>query len=244
MTTMARRRPGPDGASRRRLALVSFAAVGALGACYVALTALVWGTTGRNDLDRAAFRVVGKAEVNSLVGGRSALRSHVRPADIVELGSSKVVIPLACALALVALVWRDRVGAVVAVAGPGATGVLTEYVAKPLINMSDRTGVRAFPSGHAGATAAVALAILVVVWRRWGPLWALIAAPFVVVPTLLADAALLSLGYHAPTDVLGGALLAAVIVLGLTATLSLYAGPGSQILRPRPRAPSDESIIR
>jgi len=223
---------------------LSFATVGTLGACYLALTAMVWGTTGRNGLDRVASRVVVKAEMNELVGTRSALRSHLRPEDIVHLGSSKVIIPIACALALVALVWRDRIGAVVAVTGPGLTGVLTEYVAKPLVSRSSPIGFRAFPSGHAGATAAVALAILVVIWRRWGPLWTVAVAPFVVVPTLLADVALLSLEYHSPTDVLGGAVLAGVVVLGLTTSLSLYAGPGSALIHPAPPPPSDASILR
>ena len=160
----------------------------------------------------------------------SPLRSRLQPEQVVHLGSRDVVFPVALALALLAVVWRDRVGAVVAIAGPALTGAATEYVIKPLVNLPTPVGARSFPSGHAGGVAAVALVAVILVYRRWGWPAAVVAAPPALVPVVLVAAALLRLGYHYPTDVCGGVLLASTVVLGLTTTLSAYRGPGHALL--------------
>jgi len=224
--------------------VASCVTVAVLTGAFIALAAQVWETNGVVGLDRTALRLRHSGAVDRLVGSLR-LRSLVRPDEVVRLGSSTFIIPVAVAIALVALAWRDRIGAVVAVVGPGATFVVTEYLAKPVINMPNPVGARAFPSGHSGGTAAVALVAVIVVYRRWGGVAALVAAPVVAVPVLLVDIALLDLDYHYPTDVLGGVLLAALIVFGLTAVLSLYRGPGDHVLRPpEPSVQFDPSIRR
>jgi membrane-associated phospholipid phosphatase len=216
---------------RRWLILVSVLAVGALCAFFAVLTAMVWHAPGLVDLDLAAQRWRSSEEVDALLadGGALGFRSGLRPQQVVDLGSRRFVIPAAFLLALLALVGRDRIAALVAVGGPGLTGGLTQYLLKPVVNVPD--GPRAFPSGHAGGITAVALVAVVLVYRRWGWLPALLVAPLAAAPALLVGAAVLRLNFHYPTDVLGGSLLAATIVLGLTAVLTLYRGPGDQLLR-------------
>lgn len=219
-----------EGSSRRRLLLLSVTTVGALAAAFVALAAHVWETRGIVDLDRAAHRLRRSNRVDALLADGAALGfdSGLQPRDVVHLGSRTVVIPAAFVLALLALACRDRIGALVAVAGPGLTGALTEYLLKPLVNGPE--GPRAFPSGHTGGATSIALVVIVLVYRRWGWPPTVVVAPLMAVPVFFVGAALLRLDFHYPTDVLGGALLAGTVVLGLTAGLSLYRGPGSRLL--------------
>jgi membrane-associated phospholipid phosphatase len=74
----------------------------------------------------------------------------------------------------------------------------------------------AYPSGHATAAMALALSAVLVAGRRWRPLVAGLGALFAVAVSF----SLLSLGWHYPSDVLGGYLVAAawtgVVVAGLS----------------------------
>ncbi len=140
-----------------------------------------------------------------------------------RLGGRTPVVMMAAALSLVALAWRDRVGAVLAIVAPGLTGALTEYVLKPLVNTPSLVGERAFPSGHAGGIVAVSVVAVVIVYRRWGAVAGLVLTPLTIVPVIVVSHALLRLKFHYPTDVVGGALLALVILLGTMAVLPLLA---------------------
>jgi membrane-associated phospholipid phosphatase len=75
----------------------------------------------------------------------------------------------------------------------------------------------AFPSGHATATMSVALAAVLVAPRPWRPLAAICGAGF----TLCVSISLLGDGWHYPSDVLGGFLVAGMasilVVAGLRA---------------------------
>lgn len=224
--------PG-SGRSRRAPLVASLLVVAALGGAFVALMVDVWETNALVGLDHVAQDVRRSDPADALLGDGAPLGfSGERPAnEIVQLGDAKVVIPAAFLLALCALVLRDRIGALVAVGGPGVTGFLTEYVLKPLVNVPAPAGSRAFPSGHGGGIAGIALVVVVLVYRRWGWLPALLVAPFAAVPVLWVGSALLRLDFHYPTDVLGGGLLAATVIAAMTATLSLYTGPGHRLLR-------------
>lgn len=226
----------PDGAPHWRLLLLSVVAVGALAGSFVALAAVVWETRGIVELDRLAQRLRRSGPMDGLLadGAPLGFSSLLRPEEVVNLGSKMFVVPAAFVLALLALILRDRIGALVAVAGPGVTGALTEYFLKPLINAPE--GPRAFPSGHAGGVTAIALVVVVLAYRRWGWPLAAVVTPLAAVLVLLVGAALLRLDRHFPTDVLGGGVLAASVVLGLIAALSLYSGPGSRLLAPTTRS--------
>lgn len=219
-----------DGSHPHRLVVLS-APIAVLATGFVALAAMVWETNGLVALDRAANQLLGRA-VDAVFASPSSPGSisPLRADDVVHLGSRTTVIVAAFALGLLALAWGDRVAALVAVAGPGLTGALTEYVIKPLVNVPSPVGARTFPSGHAGGAAAIALVVVVLVQRRWGRWPCLAAAVLAAVFASAVAAALLHLRFHYPTDIVGGALLAAVVVLGLTACLSRYTGPGHRLL--------------
>jgi membrane-associated phospholipid phosphatase len=80
-----------------------------------------------------------------------------------------------------------------------------------------------FPSGHA-VRAVVITALLAAVWRRAG--WPALAWALVALPALVVGAA------HTPSDVLGGALLAFLAVLGARIRLQTQA-PGKAGAAPR-----------
>ena len=52
-----------------------------------------------------------------------------------------------------------------------------EYIAKPLINAPIRYGGRTFPSGHTAGVAALGVTAIVIVYRRWGGMAALLLSP-------------------------------------------------------------------
>ena len=73
----------------------------------------------------------------------------------------------------------------------------------------------AFPSGHATASMALAIALLVVLPRRLRPAGALVGAGF----TIGVSFSIVALGWHFPSDVVGGYLLATGWALVLLAAL-------------------------
>lgn len=143
---------------------------------------------------------------------------------VVRLGDPLPVVVLAAALAVVAVLLGRRRLALLAIVGPGLTGVATTLV-KPAVGRVLK-GDFAYPSGHAGAATALGivaalLLISVVPMRR---LWQLV----VVGVGTLATGGLMSLGltlrdWHYPTDTVGGYCLAIVIVLGLALLLDRFA---------------------
>jgi membrane-associated phospholipid phosphatase len=76
----------------------------------------------------------------------------------------------------------------------------------------------AFPSGHATATMSVALAAILVAPRRWRPLATICGTAF----TLCVSISLLGDGWHYPSDVLGGFLVAGPASLLVLAGLHTY----------------------
>lgn len=107
---------------------------------------------------------------------------------------------------------RMRVAIAVAVVLLGAA-VTTDYVLKPALAASryaPELGFRqvpsgSFPSGHATASMALALCAILVAPARLRPYVAALGAAFAIAVSF----AFLSLGWHYPSDVLGGYLVAA-----------------------------------
>jgi undecaprenyl-diphosphatase len=127
----------------------------------------------------------------------------------------------AAALLALAFWWRDMISAVLAVAGPLGSFVLTEYVAKPIINEPAAAGARMYPSGHTAGVAAVAVTALVLLYRKRGWVAAALFSPIAVGSIVLVGLAVLRRSFHYPTDVVGGAALAVTAVAGFTVVLSL-----------------------
>jgi len=134
---------------------------------------------------------------------------------VVSLASPAVGVVAALALASVAWARRDRLGAVLCLA-PVLAVVITELVAKPLVDRRLGPGL-AFPSGHATTAAAVVALVVLLAHRHRG--WmgvARVAGPAVAFLAVVA-AALVRLGYHYPTDVVGGIAVGIATVLAVNA---------------------------
>jgi membrane-associated phospholipid phosphatase len=76
---------------------------------------------------------------------------------------------------------------------------------------------QAFPSGHATAAMSIALALVIVAPRAWRPVAAAIGAVF----TLAVSFSIVTLGWHYPSDVIGGYLVALIWCLTLIAATRL-----------------------
>ena len=143
---------------------------------------------------------------------------------IQQLGNPRTVIMLAVVLAVVALILGRRRLAVLAVLGPGLTGLSTTLL-KPVF---DRTfeGDLAYPSGHtAGLTAlAIVAALLLVSVLRTGVVGTtLVVAVGAVGAGLAMAVSLTAREEHYPTDTLGGFGTAVAVVIAAALVLDRVA---------------------
>jgi undecaprenyl-diphosphatase len=135
---------------------------------------------------------------------------------IIRLGNPVPIFAMAVLLASVSLVTRRPRLAILAFAGPGATGIATT-VLQPLVGRT-LEGVFSLPSGHTGvATAISTVAALVVIGsvRTRVVTVAAVAAAAVFAVATVMGIALIANGLHYPTDVIAGFCTALAIVLGL-----------------------------
>ncbi|TCK26450.1 phosphatase PAP2 family protein [Pseudonocardia endophytica] len=136
---------------------------------------------------------------------------------IVELGSPQFVVLWAVLLAGAALLLHRPRHAVLAIVGPGVTGVATT-VLKPLVGRSigDSAGY-AYPSGHTGGATSIALAVALLVIGL-APTGRAVAVTVVASAALLAGGVvgtgMITIGAHYPTDTVGGFCFAVAIGLG------------------------------
>lgn len=136
---------------------------------------------------------------------------------VVQFGSPVSVVFWAVVLAGLALLLRRRRHAVLAVVGPGLTGIVTTLF-KPLVGRTiGDDPAFAYPSGHTGGATSTALVIALLLvglatTRR------AVAIAVVASAALLAGGAvgtgMVTLGSHYPTDTVGGFCLAVAIGLG------------------------------
>jgi membrane-associated phospholipid phosphatase len=172
-------------------------------------------------VDRAASRVVesGRFSQSAARGDHAAASARAELRDI-----ARYQLPVAAgaaSLVLAFLAWRrrDPKGAGLCLVAPTLAVVLVEVVVKPLVGRHHGAGL-AYPSGHATGAAAVA-ALGLVLGHRWGG-W---RAAFSIAPLALALPAamgllVLWLGWHYPTDVVGGTAMGFGTVLAVAAALA------------------------
>ncbi len=220
--------PPPPRAVPLRLR-VPVAVVVAIGLVGLLLSALRYRGTGvPGAIDRAA-----RSGLSGLDGGGPLER-------VVSLGHPWVVVLSATVLGVVCLLLGHRRLAVVAIAGPGLTGVATTGL-KPVI---DRTidGSLALPSGHTGGVtslAVVAALLLITVAGSWGLPVLVPAALGVAVAGGLMGVALVAGDVHYATDTVAG-FCTAVAVVGTVALVvdRIADRVGTRPVDPPPRAVS------
>ncbi|MBV9285720.1 MAG: phosphatase PAP2 family protein, partial [Acidimicrobiia bacterium] len=106
---------------------------------------------------------------------------------------------------VVVAVWalrRDALAAVVCMAGPTLAGVFS-VVAKHGVGRLHGSSL-SYPSGHETLAAALGAAVVFAAWRLGGRRAGAVAAVVAVPYAALVGTALVRLGWHYPTDVIGG----------------------------------------
>ena len=191
--------PGP---LRRPLALlVSVAAI-----AFAVLAARYAGTSTASQVDTRVDAVV-----DPLGDAHHWIVRHTA-----AIGSPPSVVALAFTLSATCLLLGRRRLAVLAVVGPGLTGVCTTLL-KPALGRTIGDGGFAFPSGHTGGATSLGLVVALLAISllrpgRGGAL-ALLAAGALVVGGGVG-AAMVASNAHYPTDTLGGFCAAVVMVCG------------------------------
>lgn len=207
-------RPTPDdpsllGPLRRPAPLIVAAAV-------AVFAVLAWAYRG----DAAAGRIDRDADaVVDALGHRSGSLL----ADAVTFGSPPTVVLFALLLAGLALYLRRRRLAVLAVVGPGLTGIATT-VLKPVVGRTIGTATAdgyAFPSGHTGGAVSIGLVVALLLVgllpvTRTGPAVATLTATALLAGGTVGTG-MVRLGAHYATDTVGG--FCAAVALGLGAAL-------------------------
>jgi len=204
--------------SRHPLVLLMLAVVSACGALVVWFAA--FHVAGLRTLDAVAmqtFTGVARAPLEP------SIRGVARFADPEWFAAGGALLT---AVALLRRRWLMAAVAPAILLGANATTqLLKPALADP--RMLDVHGVQtiyhgSWPSGHATASMSIALCLVLVVGPRLRPLAAVIGAGYAIA----VGYALVALGYHLPSDVLGGYLVAATFTLlgaALLATLEARA---------------------
>ena len=197
----------PDGARW------SASAVAVLAATVVAVLAVRYAgdhTAGRVDghLDRA---------VDALPAAWDGVVQAVT-----VLGSPPVVTVAAGLLAVVCLVTGAPRAAVLAVGGPGLTGLITTF-GKPVVDRTiGHNDAFAFPSGHTGGATSLILVCALLLAAAFGLRargTAVFAAASAVVVGGAVGMGMVAGGSHYPTDVVGGFCTAVASVLAVALVL-------------------------
>lgn len=169
-----------------------------------------------------AWRYAGEAQAGRVDSSADAAVEALPGvlARLTGFGSPPSVVLWALLLAGAALLLRRRRLAVLAIVGPGLTGVATT-VLKPLIGRTiggEGTAGFAYPSGHTGGAVSIGLlvALLLVALlpvARAGPAVATLAAVALLAGGTVG-AGMVRIGAHYATDTIGGFCIAVAIGLG------------------------------
>jgi membrane-associated phospholipid phosphatase len=154
------------------------------------------------------------------------------PDVVIRLGNPASVVVLAVLLAALALALGHRRLAVLAIVGPGLTGVATTTL-KPVIGRTIEGGF-AFPSGHTGGATAlgvVAALLLIAVLRTATGISALLLSAGALVSGGAMALVLVGNRIHYPTDTVGGFCVAVAVVLTSALLIERWPSMGRAIRR-------------
>jgi membrane-associated phospholipid phosphatase len=189
----------------------ALAAVAAFSALGVLLAYALWVRTRTGQrLDQAAFN-----------GGAISRRAHDASGVLlstISIGSLALAIAVLAALALLR---QRRTLAIVAIAGVGGAVLTTEVLKlvifeRPPLYPSPRGFGNTYPSGHTTIAYAVGLAAVMVSPRR---IRRLVAAAAFAYGTGIGLSTILA-GWHRPSDVVGGLLVATAWIAGTVALVA------------------------
>lgn len=189
-----------------------------VGLAVVVFTVLAARYAGQSDAGRVDWRA--ENLVDSLGGAHNWVLGR-----LATFGSPPFVVVAAVVLAVVCLVLGRRRLAVLAIVGPGLTGLATTFL-KPAIGRTMDNAGFAFPSGHTGGATSIALVLallLVGVLRPGRRLSMALVAVVTSVAGATIGAAMVVIGAHYPTDTIGGFCAAVAIVLGCALLLERLA---------------------
>jgi len=216
--------------SRRPLFLLTLAVASALGAFTVWLAA--FHVTGLRGLDAGAMQAfTGVA--------RPPLEPSIR--GVALLANPAWFLGGAAVLTLLALLRRRWLMAAIVPAILLGANATTQLLKPALadVRVLDLRGVEviypgSWPSGHSTVAMSLALCFVLVVGPRLRPLAALLGAAYAIA----VGYALVVMGYHLPSDVFGGYLVAATFTfLGVAALATLEARVPARIARGAPPLP-------
>jgi membrane-associated phospholipid phosphatase len=186
----------------------------AAAACFLAFAAVLAGAY--------AIAPIGRLDAIALHGLMALDGPFSYPVNDL-LTRSADPLPVAVVLAvLFAWGWavgrrREALGAVALVAGANLTGLILQVaLAHPRFHpilAGNQVGAEAYPSGHATSAMSIALAAVLVAPARLRVAVASGAAAYVIA----VSTSLLVLGWHFPSDVLGGLLVASGFFFGAVA---------------------------
>ena len=204
---------------------------------FVVFAALVWhkATIG---LDRT---LAGPQYAPSNILGVTWFGSGWAQLEHVAAAGSPAFVTIVVAVVVVA-VWalrRDALTAVVCMAGPTLAGVFS-VVAKHGVGRLHGSSL-SYPSGHETLAAALGAAVVFAAWRLGGWRAGVVAAVVAVPYAALVGTALVRLGWHYPTDVIGGvAVGVGFVCAGAAAALALgTSGPNQNFSFRQPRLTED-----
>lgn len=138
-----------------------------------------------------------------------------------SVGAPRGVLVIVVALAGVCLLLRRPRLALVAVVGPGLTGVATTIVLKPVVGRTINGGYLAYPSGHTAAATALALVLALLVAgavRAGGIAGTILVLGVAVAAGFVMAWSQITVNAHYPTDTIGG-FCAALAIVPLSALL-------------------------
>ena len=224
--------------ARRPLVLLALASASAATAFVVWLAAI--HVAGARSLDARALQTFTGVARPPLTPSIDGIAGFADPYPFIGTGAALVVLAL-----LRRRWWMAATVPAILLSANVATQLLKPALGDLRVvrlNGYDGVYLGSWPSGHSTAAMSLALCLVLVIGPRLRPLAALVGAGYAIA----VGYALVVLGYHLPSDVFGGYLMAATFTLLGAAALSVLearwpAGAAGSVARP-PRALSPPAL--